>query len=71
MSTSERRLTVPDDLESPQSKLVYLTLLWTEEATASELQQRLGLPKLTLLSVLELLVQQDLVRRTENGYACQ
>lgn len=67
MSTSEQPIAVPDKLAS-QTKLIYLSLLITEEATAIDLQQLLELPKLTLLAVLESLVEIDLVRRTEDGY---
>ena len=68
MSTTEQQLAVPDDITAPQTKLVYLSLHVCEEATVSELQQLLGLSKLTLLSVLESLVERDLARRTEGGY---
>nr|WP_081443489.1 transcription initiation factor IIE, alpha subunit [Haloterrigena turkmenica] len=71
MSTSKQRLAVPDELTSPQAKLVYLALLVQENATVDELQQMLGLPKLTLLPLLTALVTDDLARRTEDGYACQ
>lgn len=70
MSTSEQRLTIPDELTSPQAKLVYLSLLVADEAKATELQRMLGLPKLTLFAVLESLAANGLVRRTEDGYAC-
>lgn len=69
MSTSKHHRTVPDDLETPQSKLVYLSILVLEEATASELQRFLGLSKLTLLPVLTSLASNECIRRTENGYA--
>lgn len=69
MSTSEHQYALPEELDAPQSKLVYMTLLVAEEATASELQQQLGLTKLTLLSVLESLIESDFARRTEEGYA--
>lgn len=68
MSTSEQSIAVPDKLVSPQAKLVYLALLIMEDATATDLQQLLGLPKLTLLAVLESLAEMDLVHRTEAGY---
>lgn len=68
MSTNEQPIAVPSKLASPQTKLVYLSLLIMEEATVTDLQQRLELPKLTLLAVLESLVEMDLVRRTEDGY---
>lgn len=69
MSTSAQQLALPDDITSSQTKLVYLSLLVLEEATVSELQDLLGLSKLTLLSVLESLAEMDLVYRTEGGYA--
>lgn len=68
MSTSAQPTAMPDNLASPQAKLVYLALLRTETATATDLQQQLGLSKLTLFAVLESLVAKDLVRRTESGY---
>lgn len=71
MSTSTQQFTVPDSLVSPQTKLVYLSLQVLEEATVTELQELLALPKLTLLSVLESLVSADLARRTEGEYASQ
>jgi predicted transcriptional regulator len=77
MSTSAHGVAAPEqkiaaltDLSSPQAKLVYLTLLTKEEVTATELQQLLGLSKLTLLPVLTSLVSKGLIRRTEVGYAC-
>ncbi|RQH00996.1 MarR family transcriptional regulator [Natrarchaeobius oligotrophus] len=69
MSTTEQSIAVPDDLESPQAKLVYLTLLVTDEATVTDLQQLLGLSKLTLLPILTSLTSKNLVRRTDAGYA--
>lgn len=77
MSMSEQQLatdeqpTVPDDITSAQAKLVYFALLVTDEATATELQQRLGVSKLTLFAVLDSLISQEFVRRTEGGYASQ
>lgn len=71
MSTSEQKTALPDDLGSPQTKLVYLTLLVTEETTVTELQRLLGLPKLTLLPILTSLVAKGLVQRTEEGYVSQ
>ena len=78
MSTSSQKIAVPEqkiaavsELGSPQTKLIYLALLATEEATTTELQQMLDLPKLTLLPILTSLVRQDFAQRTEEGYACQ
>lgn len=73
MSTSQQyidgQVSLPDDCASPQSKLVYLTLLASEEATATELQELLRLSKLALLPILSSLVQKDLIRRTGDEYA--
>jgi|GEM_PF-1733736 len=78
MSTSSQGIGIPEQkftavskLGSSQAKLIYLALLVTEEATTTELQQMLDLPKLTLLPILSSLVHQDLAQRTEDGYACQ
>lgn len=71
MSTSEHQPTVPKEIDAPQTKLVYLSLLVLEEATVSELQQLLGLSKLTLLPILRSLVADGRVRSTEVGYACR
>ncbi|MDS0476880.1 helix-turn-helix domain-containing protein [Natrinema sp. 1APR25-10V2] len=71
MSTSQQLTAIPADLTSPQAKLVYLSLLVIEDATATDLQELLGLSKLTLFAVLESLVAKDLVQRTEDGYASQ
>lgn len=77
MSTGEYQqaasdeLTVPDELSSPQAKLVYLSVLVTEEAEATDLQQMLGLSKLTLFAVLESLAARDLIQRTGDCYVCQ
>lgn len=60
---------LPDDLESPRAKLVFLTLSATGTATLAELQEALAVPKLTLLSVLDALAERELVERTDDGYA--
>ncbi len=70
-STPEQRPAVPDELTSPRSKLVYLALTQLDGASATELQQRLNLSKLTLLAVLESLVTNGHVQRTATGYAIQ
>lgn len=70
MFTSDQRLSVPDELASPQAKFVYLSLLAGGDARADDLQRTLGLSKLTLFAVLESLASKDLVERTEGGYVC-
>lgn len=69
--TSEPLPTLPDELTAPRTKLVYLTLLVAEDASATELQELLGLSKLTLFAVLESLITSGLAYRTEDGYAVQ
>ncbi|WP_226483261.1 MarR family transcriptional regulator [Natrinema amylolyticum] len=69
MSTSKHQVTVPDGLTSPQAKLIYLALQAQEEATVTDLQQMLRMPKLTLLPILTSLVENELIQRTEAGYA--
>ena len=69
MSTSEQQVAIPDDLTSSQAKLIYLSVLVMEKATVSEIQQLLGLPKLTILPVLRSLAANDHIKRTEDGYA--
>lgn len=75
MSTSEQSLStaeesaLPNDITSPQAKLVYLAIFVTEEATATQLQELLGLSKLTLFAVLESLIANGHIQRTEGGYA--
>ncbi|WP_248515153.1 MarR family transcriptional regulator [Salinarchaeum laminariae] len=59
---------LPDDLDSPRAKLVFLTLSVAGPTTVAELQNALDVPKLTLLSVLDTLASRELVERTENGY---
>lgn len=44
--------TVPDELESPTAKLVYLCLATAGRATVDELSTRLRMQKLALFSVL-------------------
>jgi len=77
MSISEHQLatagelTVPGEITSPQAKLIYLSVLVTEEAKANDLQQMLDLPKLTLFAVLESLAARDLIQRTGDCYVCR
>ncbi|ARS89654.1 transcription initiation factor IIE, alpha subunit [Natrarchaeobaculum aegyptiacum] len=69
LSTNEHDLAVPNDLGSADAKLVYVALTVAGEATVTELQDRLGLSKLTLLPILSALVSANYARRTEGGYA--
>lgn len=69
MSTSDQRLAVPNELGSPDAKLVYLALLVNDDASVTDLQELLGLSKLTLLPILSSLVATGLARYTEGRYA--
>ncbi|PCR92803.1 transcription initiation factor IIE, alpha subunit [Natrinema ejinorense] len=68
MSLSNPQFVIPDEIASPQTKLVYMSLLVADEPKATDLQGLLGLSKLTLFAVLESLTANELVRRTEAGY---
>lgn len=70
MATSEQQLAIPDEIASPQAKLVYLSLLVGDEVRTADLQRTLGLSKLTLFAVIESLAAKELVERTEGGYVC-
>lgn len=62
--TSDRRIEpLPDDIDSPRAKLVYLSLQVSEGGSVADLQRTLDVPKLTLLSVLDTLAGRGLVER--------
>ncbi|NHN49489.1 MarR family transcriptional regulator [Halostella sp. JP-L12] len=69
-TTTASHVSLPNDVESPRAKLVYLYLQVAGEATATELRETLGVSKLAALGVLDSLESSGHVRRTENGYAC-
>ncbi|MCO8245261.1 MULTISPECIES: helix-turn-helix domain-containing protein [unclassified Haladaptatus] len=54
---------LPDELDSPRSKLVYLSLSTTGGATLDELQNGLDLPKITLYTVIRSLRERGLVNQ--------
>ena len=64
----DRSFTVPDSIDSPQAKLVYLYLDATPGATVDELHERLDLPRLSLFPVLDTLQTCDLVTRDGETY---
>jgi len=68
---AEPQASLPDELDSPQAKLVYLYLTMTGDTTVTELQRALGVSKLALFSILDTLTTDNLVQQTEDGYACQ
>jgi DNA-binding MarR family transcriptional regulator len=59
---------VPDDLESPRAKLVYLYLSTHDGATVSELQDGLSMKKITLFSILKTLRGRGLVGQDRDQY---
>ncbi|QZA87932.1 MarR family transcriptional regulator [Salinarchaeum sp. IM2453] len=60
LDTEDRRV-VMSKIESATAKLVYHSLALEGAATASQLQQRLDLPQLTILSILQTLSNRELV----------
>lgn len=64
-----RTLELPDGIDSPRAKLVYLYLATAGGgATVAEAREELGLPKLTLLQVLKSLRERGFVAREGNSY---
>lgn len=59
---------LPDALDSSDSKLVYFYLEIAEAATIDELKHALGLKKVTLYSLLRTLVASGLVERSGTTY---
>ncbi|WP_232820513.1 helix-turn-helix domain-containing protein [Halorussus litoreus] len=59
---------LPTELESPRAKLVYLSLR-SSAASVDELQSTLGVPKLTLYSVLRTLRERNLVKKQDGRFA--
>lgn len=59
---------VPDDLESPRAKLVYIYLEATGGATIDELGEILAMKKINTLSVLRSLSNAGYVERTGSEY---
>lgn len=59
---------LPSNLDSTTSKLVYLYLEIATEATIDEIQNALGVKKITLYSLLRTLMSAGLVRRSGTTY---
>ena len=59
---------VPEGIDSPTGKLVYLYLATAGRTTVEEMATHLDEPKLTLYGVLGTLAKRDLVEQTESGY---
>jgi DNA-binding MarR family transcriptional regulator len=70
-TSSQLARRVPESIESPRAKLVYLYLTSYGEATVRDLQETLELSRLALFSILDSLESRNLVYRTETGYACR
>lgn len=59
---------VPDAIESPTGKLVYLYLATAGRTTVEEMAGHLDEPKLTLYGVLGTLAKRDLVEHVDGAY---
>ena len=55
---------IPENLESPRSKLVYLYLTGQESATIERIQEDLKMKKIALYAVLQTLTDKGLIERT-------
>ena len=56
---------VPEDLDSAEAKLVYLSLKTAGGASVDELRENVGLNKLTLHSILRTLQERGTVREDD------
>lgn len=65
---STTAVAVPDDLNSPRAKLVYLYLSTHGSATIGELQENLAMKKITLYSILKTLRERELVGQETDRY---
>jgi DNA-binding MarR family transcriptional regulator len=68
MPSTELQFALPDDIESPPAKLVYLYLASHGEATVNDLRDGLGLSTLSVLTLLDTLESKGLVRQEDAGY---
>ncbi|MFP8952548.1 MarR family transcriptional regulator [Natrialbaceae archaeon A-arb3/5] len=68
---AERVEPVPNELESAQAKLVYLTLEVADGATVDELEQVLAMKKIDLLTVLRSLLEEEIIVSKRNEYVVQ
>ena len=60
--------TLPAEIESPSAKLVYFYLTTHGEATIGELQECLGMKKISLYSILGTLRKRGLVDQETDRY---
>lgn len=68
--TSAAERTLPNEIDSTGSKLVYLYLRAADEATIDELQRSLRMKQLALFPYLETLTSEGLVERDGERYVC-
>lgn len=61
---------IPSQLDTPAGKLVYLLLFITSEAEPHAIAEVLNMKLLTVLPLLELLQEQQLVEREGSRYRC-
>ncbi|WP_152041762.1 helix-turn-helix domain-containing protein [Salinigranum salinum] len=69
MTARSTHAEVPEEIQSPRAKLVYLSLAAGGPANVDELQSRLSTTKLTLYGVLGTLSERGLVERKRGRYA--
>lgn len=67
-SADPRVVSLPDTLQSPRTKLVYLYLRTAAGAKTAELKRSLGMQALALYPILETLVDEGLVERVDDEY---
>ena len=67
-SRHQSEASIPEDIESPQAKLLYFYLSIREGATADDLCRDLRLDKGSVLSIVGTLRERGYVERTEFGY---
>lgn len=60
---------VPETLDTAQSKLVYITIRSAGRATVEDLSAALNMQKITLLDVLSTLTDRNLIERKNGRYA--
>jgi DNA-binding MarR family transcriptional regulator len=68
MQTRTPRTTVPAELNSPRAKLVFLYLSTHGASTVADLEDGLGMRKMTLFSILGTLEERGLVERSTETY---
>lgn len=67
--TAVEDLSIPSELESPKSKLVYLLLNVEGEATINEITNSLGMKKLSLYPTLSELTKEGFIQQNGETYS--